>query len=158
MLSATCWISWINSALNSGLGKVFLTAWMVAVAVSDCRHGEVPNWLTLLPMAGFALLRLYLRTGLTFMLVAWAAILAVYYLHVWGGATAKFNMALFALYPQLDFLVLFCVVGLCGFGLLLVHRGGVDGWALPTAEALYLRGARADWVYALAGILATWIL
>jgi Flp pilus assembly protein protease CpaA len=157
------------------LVKIAITAWLGLVAVWDSRTGFIPNWLTLPVVAVGGAFSLYVGPMETrvIMLLCWAVLLIVWRLYIFRGGDAKFLMGLFALFPRLDFILIFCIV------LFLVTLGLViaDLWRqrpeelrgklaarlgarqfLPTSEELERRGRHYAWTFSLAGAVALWLL
>jgi Flp pilus assembly protein protease CpaA len=185
------------------LFKTIITAWLVAIAYSDRRTMAIPNWLTLSALGLFGGIRLareawhvlgalLLRVGaasggwaqrasadaqawpaLRFMFVAWFVCFALWELHVIAGGDAKTLMALLALFPSADFIVLLCAaVFVLGLPLLLLKLRGrrlqdvpsaVVAWfrgghMLPTQQQLEQEGKPYAWMFCLPGVVYLWLL
>jgi Flp pilus assembly protein protease CpaA len=157
--------------------RVAISVWLLSVAVWDHWRRRVPNWLVLPVMLGALGYQVYLfivdrpASGLGFALLAWAMLLMMWQLHFFGGGDAKFLMALFALFPTTQFLVLFALVVLAASVPLLIYqvwrrRGGSilsqvrrrlrDGQLLPTEQDLHARGRPYCWTFALPGVIFLW--
>lgn len=84
-----------------------LSIWLGSMSVCDLSTRQVSNWLTLPPLG--IILAWQLAHG------HWQALLPlpIFYLlwrvHILGGADAKVLMALFALWPSMEFGLFFCV-------------------------------------------------
>lgn len=165
------------------LAKVGLSIWMLRISYGDHMSGRIPNRLTAPIFLGVGLYRLvegalhlngkgWLQViGL---LVAWAVLFAMWNLHFIGGGDAKFLMALFALFPSVEFLAVLA------FGLLFIMifvlayeglrnrtslRGSLESWRarlltgqiLPTEAELQTRGRRYAWTFALPAMAYAWI-
>ena len=83
-----------------------------AAGIIDLKTHKAPNWLTLPAMAGLAIFRLA-RLELTF-LAYWAAIYLLWEARIWGAGDAKLLMVLFALWPEMDFLLVEALTVLAG--------------------------------------------
>ena len=163
-------VPWLNLAF-----RVVVTLWLAAISVWDRRQRRVPNWLVL-PVMGTAFLwQVYVsivqrQTTVLFAGIAWAVVFALWRGHVFGGGDAKLLMALLALFPTTEFLVLFSVV-VCLLSIpLLIHKhvrvGGrpllnarqrlAGGHLLPTAEELRTEGRPHCWTFALPGVIYVW--
>ena len=92
----------MNAWLLAALG-----AWLGVMSVSDLRSRQVSNWLTLPPLAGILIWQL--AHGRWQPLIPLPALYLLWRLNIMGGADAKVLMALFALWPTVDFLLFFCV-------------------------------------------------
>ena len=159
--------------------KLVLSLWMVAVSWLDHRTGLISNRLTAPVMLGVAIYRLVSAfvdhstiTVFVGMLVAWVVIYGLWMLHFIGGGDAKFLMALYALFPSLEFsLVLALILLVLTVPLAVVEffklgpanalRGMRDrlvtGQILPTDADLKTRGKRYVWTYALPALLFMWV-
>lgn len=165
---------WFGPAL-----KVAITCWLVAIAVWDHLSRRVPNWLVLPVMGGAMVYQVYLfvvdrtASGLGFALVAWVVLLLLWQMRIFGGGDAKLLMALFALFPTVQFLIFFSLVVLVVSLPLLVYqlvkRRGVSllaglrerartGQWLPTDRELQVRGRPYCWTLALPGVIYLWWL
>jgi len=157
--------------------RVIITLWLVAVAVWDSIARRIPNWLVL-PVALLALgWQVYgaIRgnpDGLIFALGAWVVLYTMWRAHVFGGGDAKFLMALFAMFPTAQFLLLFSLVVLAVSIPIIVikyvgprlrgslgraQRRTLEPGLLPTAENLRTRGQPFSWTFALPGVLYLWL-
>ena len=84
-----------------------LAAWLGTMSFSDLRTRQVSNWLTLPPLLG--ILAWQLAHGRWQVLVSLPIIYSLWHLTILGGADAKVLMALFGLWPTLEFAVFFCL-------------------------------------------------
>jgi Flp pilus assembly protein protease CpaA len=183
---------WALAATGDGLStwavaelvtKLALTAWLVRVSYGDHMSGRIPNRLTAPVFFGVGLYRLaegalHLNghgwpqvVGLLF---AWGLLFAMWMLHFIGGGDAKFLMALFALFPRVEFLAVLA------FGLLAImivvlafeavkRREGagsylrrwrarlLTGQILPTEAELQTHGRRYAWTFAIPAAFFMWI-
>jgi leader peptidase (prepilin peptidase)/N-methyltransferase len=156
--------------------QVGLSIWMVAISVSDHRTGRIPNAMTapvILGMGAYRLLEGFLGEPVRFLLLAaWALIFVLWMLHFIGGGDAKFLMALYALFPTMEFtavLAFFLLV--VTLPLLLWEMRGravtevgrsvrnrvLTGELLPTEAELHERGRRYAWTFAIPGLVYTWL-
>lgn len=165
------------------LVKAALTLWMVHISYGDHMRGRIPNRMTAPVFLGVGLYRLLegaLHLGgkgwpqVVGLLLAWSVLFGMWMLHFMGGGDAKFLMALFALFPAVEFLAVLA------FGLLIImvvvlavealqKRPSlgkvVDGWRarlltgqfLPTEAELQTRGRRYAWTFAIPAAIFTWI-
>jgi Flp pilus assembly protein protease CpaA len=185
------------------LCRIVLTAWLAAIAWNDRRTTTIPNWLVLPAMGLFGGWRLgreawhilgamLVRLGgapgnwaqrasvdgqawpvLRFMLVAWFLCLALWEIHVIGGGDAKTLMALLALFPNADFVVVLCgMVFILGLFLLVFKLRGLRlrdvpaavtawfraGYWFPTQQRLTQEGKPYAWIFCLPGVLYLWLL
>lgn len=157
------------------LVKLAITAWLIIVAVWDSRTGLIPNWLTLPVVAVGGALSLYAgpMEARVILLLTWVVLLLVWSLHIFGGGDAKFLMGLFAFFPRVDFVLVFCIVlFLVTLGLIIAdlwrQRPGELGHKLaarlgahqflPTSEELIRRGRHYAWTFSLAGVVALWLI
>lgn len=180
----------MSSVAAEGLGaldiavRVAVTLWLVAISIGDHRHGIIPNRLTGPVLIGGALWQLAYG-ALTLVsptlvdeawrvygvLIALAAVFALWMLHFIGGGDAKFLMALFALFPTMDFVAVLAlllliitlpllVLELRREGLRAAGRGFRDrlvtGRFLPTEEDLQQRGRRYGWTFAVPAAVYVW--
>ena len=157
--------------------RVIITLWLVAVAVWDSIARRIPNWLVL-PVALLALgWQVYgaIRgnpDSLIFALGAWVVLYTMWRAHVFGGGDAKFLMALFAMFPTAQFLLLFSLVVLAVSIPIIVVKHVLPRLSrasrkasfrtpeqrlLPTTEALCTRGQPFSWTFALPGVLYLWL-
>jgi Flp pilus assembly protein protease CpaA len=156
------------------LAQLILVVWMVAVAVMDYRYGRIPNALTapvILGVGAYRLVEGFQGHPVRFLLlIAWLLIFVLWMLHFLGGGDAKFLMALYALFPSMEFtgvLALILLVEMVPIVLWEV-RGTtprqmgrslqsrlVTGQVLPTETELQARGRRFAWTFAVPGILYT---
>lgn len=163
--------------------KVLLTLWMIRISYGDHMSGRIPNRLTAPVFLGIGLYRL-LEGGLHLggkgwlqvigLLVAWGILFGMWMLHFLGGGDAKFLMALFALFPSIEFLAVLA------FGLLIImiivlavetlrkrpsFGRVIENWRarlltgqiLPTEAELQSRGRRYAWTFAIPAMVFTWI-
>ena len=172
---------------NWGLGalKGVITIWLVIISIWDRRERRVPNWLVLPGMFAALLWQLYItltgaaRTSamsagsLGFALIAWVVLFMMWRAHFFGGGDAKLLMALFALFPTVQFLLLFCAVVLVvtiplviikvvrsgeSMSLEQVRRRLSQGQLLPTQEDLRTQGRPHCWSLALPGVIYLWLV
>jgi len=172
---------WLGLAPDPVVGlafKVLMTFWLVAVAVWDSLARRIPNWLVV-PVALLALgWQVYEAVrgkpeGLVFCLGAWVVLYTMWRVHVFGGGDAKFLMALFAIFPTGQFLLLFSLVVLAVSIPIIVVRHVLprlsraprkapsrtpEQGLLPTAEALRTRGQNFSWTFALPGVIYLWVI
>jgi len=165
------------------LVKVGLTLWMLRISYGDHMSGRIPNRLTAPIFLGVGLYRLVegvLHQGgkgwlqVVGLLVAWAVLFGMWTLHFIGGGDAKFLMALFALFPAVEFLavlafgLLVIMIFVLGFEALRQRpslRGTLESWRarlltgqlLPTEAELQTRGRRYAWTFALPALAYAWI-
>jgi|YNPNPStandDraft_1061719.scaffolds.fasta_scaffold61260_3 Flp pilus assembly protein protease CpaA len=156
--------------------KVLVTLWLVTVAVWDFLTRRIPNWLVLpvmLPALCWQVYRAIQRApdGLLFALGTWAVLYTMWRAHVFGGGDAKFLMALFALFPTAQFLLLFSLVVLAvSIPIIVIQyvsprlrgvpdadRSASERSVLPSAERLRTRGQPFSWTFALPGVLYLWL-
>lgn len=156
------------------VAQLALVVWMVAVAVIDHRHGRVPNGLTAPVMLGMGAFRFY--EGLRgepvrlLLLVVWALLFGLWLLHFLGGGDAKFLMALFALFPSMEFVAVLALILLAEMVPIVLWgaRGSspraalralrdrvITMQVLPTEAELRARGRRYAWTFAVPGIVYT---
>jgi len=158
------------------LAQVALTVWMVAVALLDHRTGRIPNAVTAPVMLGAGALRLiqgFQGEAVRFVLpVVWVLVFALWMLHFIGGGDAKFLMALYAVFPFMDFTgVLALVLLVITVPLLLWDLRGrspghvgeslrsraLTGQWLPTEAELQERGRRYAWTFAVPALVYVWV-
>jgi Flp pilus assembly protein protease CpaA len=176
--------------------QLVLVSWMAVISVMDHRQGLIPNWITAPVFLGVGALRIvfaivptlyvelnlrlgmvssadYLgntRASLAFMLVAWLILFVLWMLHFIGGGDAKFLMALFALYPNMEFTaVLALILLLIMIPLLLLEWRGASlrgagrglrdrlltGQVMPTRDELLSQGRRYAWTFAIPAMVYT---
>ncbi len=150
--------------------NVALSAYLTLAAAWDLKRGIVPNWLTVPALLAAGGWQLY--QGQWEFLQAWAIIFTLWMLRFFGGGDAKLMMALFALFPGVEFLVAFCWVALAATlpqivlkywrasPLAVVRRLKfrlVTG-LLPGEGDLEENGVRSTWIISLAGMLYAWFL
>ncbi|HUW08277.1 MAG TPA: A24 family peptidase [Anaerolineae bacterium] len=99
-------ISWTSPGRDVWLLPT-LAAWLGTMSFSDLRTRQVSNWLTLPPLLG--ILAWQLAHGRWQVLVSLPLIYSLWRLGILGGADAKVLMALFGLWPTLEFAVFFCL-------------------------------------------------
>ena len=156
--------------------KVAATLWLITVSVWDHLEQRVPNWLVLPVMFGAFLWQLYSSlvkgsSGIPFVAFSWVILFIMWRVHIFGGGDTKFLMALFALFPTKQFLILFSLVVLlvsipllvlryARTGLLnAIRRAGrrlSEGHPLPTADELQAKGRPHCWSLALPGVIYLW--
>ncbi len=157
------------------LAQLVLVAWMVAVSVMDHRSGRIPNWITAPVFLGVGAVRLVVAFSgdwgpFAFMFVAWVILFALWMLNFLGGGDAKFLMALFALFPGMEFTAVLALILLVIMVPLLIVEwrgaspGGVvsglkarlvTGEILPTRDELQSQGRRYAWTFAIPAIVYT---
>lgn len=156
------------------VAQLALVIWMVTVAAIDHRQGRVPNGLTAPVMFGMGAFRLYeaLRGEHVrlLLIVVWALLFGLWLLHFLGGGDAKFLMALFALFPSMEFVAVLALILLVVMVPIVLWgaRGSspraalralrdrvVTMQVLPTEAELRTRGRRYAWTFALPGIVYT---
>ena len=163
---------WLGLAL-----KVALTLWLVTVSAWDRLERRVPNWLVLPVMFGAFFWQIYSSVGtrefdsVMFVVISWVVLFAMWQAHVFGGGDTKVLMALFAMFPSVQFLILFSLVKLvASIPLLVIKYAGtgfrdlfrgvrqrvVDGQMLPKAGELRIKGSSYCWTYALPGVIYLW--
>jgi len=133
-----------------------LALWLGAMSVYDLKTRQVPNWLTLPPLLG--VLAWQLAHGWQ-ALIPLPALYLLWRLNIMGGADAKVLMALFGLWPTVDFLLFFCL-GYLAIMLPVIlwrHRRRLRGlgWRIlatlqggfPSEEELEMHGLPAMPVY-----------
>ena len=169
--------AWVSLALKGAI-----TLWLIVVSVWDRAERRVPNGLVLPAMLGALLWQVYAsiagkyETGsppIMFVLVAWVVLFVLWQAHVFGGGDAKLLMALFAMFPTTQFLLVFAVVVLAvtlPLVVLRVARTGLrhtwrnlqeriaSGQVLPTAEDLRTQGRPHCWSLALPGVIYLWLV
>ena len=151
------------------LTPLVISAYLAVASIVDLKTHKVPNWLTLPPMIALGAIRLT-RFDLVF-LAYWAGIYLCWAAHVWGGGDAKLLMALFALWPTLDFLWIECLTTLVlGIPLLIAeyrrsspgelalraYSRLATGDILPGEEKL-AAGSPATWLLAMGGLVYSWL-
>jgi Flp pilus assembly protein protease CpaA len=155
--------------------QVVVSGWLIAVAVLDHRTGRIPNAVTAPVFLGVGLLRLV--QGVTgqpvrlFLLLAWGLIFLLWAAHFVGGGDAKFLMALYALFPSMEFTSVLALILLLEMVPLVAveiwrRRGGgaigtvwrrvATGQLLPTETDLETRGRRYAWTFAVPALVYTW--
>ncbi len=139
-----------------------LSIWLVVMSVYDLKTKEVSNWLTLPVLAIILTWQLVQRQWLA--LVPLPIFYLLWRVHILGGADAKVLMALFALWPSMEFGLFFCVgyviialpvllwrnrrsLRSLGTRILATLRGG-----LPAEAELAAHGAPAIPLYAVVAI------
>lgn len=164
--------------------RALVTVWLIAISVGDHRFGIIPNRLTGPVLLGGALWQIAYG-ALTLaspsladepwriygVVLAFAAVFGLWMLHFIGGGDAKFLMALFALFPTMDFvavLALLLLVVTLPLLLLELRREGVGaagrgfrdrlvtGRFLPTEADLQTRGRRYAWTFAIPAAVYVW--
>ncbi len=152
--------------------QVALVVWMAAVAVVDHRQGRVPNALTAPVMLGMGGYRVFEAIGGEYvrllLFAVWAILFGLWGLHFMGGGDAKFLMALFALFPYMEFVGVLALILLVEMVPILVFgalrsapRSALRGLrdrlvtmqVLPTEAELLSRGRRYAWTFAVPGIV-----
>jgi hypothetical protein len=158
--------------------KVAASLWLIAVSFWDHVGRRVPNWLVLPVMFGALVWQVYAsiarRTdGLPFVAVSWVVLFLMWRANIFGGGDSKLLMALFAMFPTLQFLILLSVakvvvsvpllvseyaaVGLGEIFRRMIHRVS-EKRVLPEPEELDTRGRSLCWTYALPGVLYVWLI
>jgi len=158
--------------------KAACSAWMIVVSAWDARERRIPNALTLPAMLIALGWQVYLLIaqgagGLWSALIAWLILFLLWQAHVIGGGDAKVLMALVAMFPTLQFLLLFSLVKLVVTIPLLVKKywgqrpADLLGQArervssariLPDEQELQTLGQSNCWTYCLPGIIYLWWL
>jgi Flp pilus assembly protein protease CpaA len=158
------------------LVKLVVSAWMISVSVMDFRAGRIPNWLTgpvILGVGGYQLAHVFMgewsKLGLV---VAWVLVFVLWMLHFVGGGDAKFLMALYALFPSMEFTTVLALILLVLIVPLLLlelvrrpvgesvgsaWRRLITGQVLPTEQELQERGRRYAWTFAIPGLVYAWL-
>lgn len=149
--------------------KSALTAWMITVVVWDRRTSIIPNWLTLPVMLAAGGTRLY--QGYLHVLAIWVLLYLVWRVNIVGGGDAKLLMGLFALFPTLEFILLFSILVLAvSVPMIIARHWGkrpIDlaaavanrigrGRFLPTREELETKGQQYAWTFCLPGVVYLW--
>jgi Flp pilus assembly protein protease CpaA len=158
--------------------RIALTLWLIAISVWDRMQQRVPNVLVLPVMFGALGWQVYLAVTsgvwgrVWFALLAWVVLFMLWKVNVFGGGDSKLVMALFALFPEMSFLVLFCAVVIIVSIPLLINkytkrglretlkgagRRMAKGPLLPTAEELHTQGSPHCWSLALPGVIYLWL-
>jgi Flp pilus assembly protein protease CpaA len=180
----------MNGAMWGGLSmldiavRLVVTVWLIAISIGDHRNGIIPNRLTgpvlivgAIWQIGYGALTLVSPVladeawRVYGVILAFAAVFALWMLHFIGGGDAKFLMALFALFPTMDFvaiLALLLLVITLPLLLLELRREGlsatgrgfrdrlVTGRFLPSEEDLQSRGRRYAWTFAVPAAVYVW--
>jgi len=156
--------------------KSALTAWLVVLSVIDRRQRRVPNVLVLPVMVGALIWQVYFSltnrsSAVLLAVAAWLVLFGLWRAHIFGGGDAKLLMALTAMFPTTQFLLLLSFVKLIVSVPLLIHkvvrRGGLSALrgvrerlarreVLPREEELETQGRPHCWSYALSGVIYLW--
>lgn len=168
--------------------RAVITVWLVAISVRDARHGIILNRMTGPIFLGVGLFQiLYAATVLRttpalpgegpwwvrpiFIVVGFAVCFGLWMLHFIGGGDAKFLMALLALFPHSEFVLLMAVVLLVVTTALFVwdvaktglrtklrnlRNRALTGALLPTEAELAAHGKPLAWTYALPAAIYVW--
>ena len=168
--------------------RVVITVWLVLISMRDTRQGIILNRMTgpiFLGVGVFQILyaAIVLRTTPAlpgepgwwvrpiFILVGFAVCFGLWMLHFIGGGDAKFLMALLALFPHSEFILLMAVVLFVVTSALFaaeVWRAGLmnklralrtralTGALLPTEADLTEHGKPLAWTYALPAAIYVW--
>lgn len=162
------------------LVKLVLTLWMIRISMLDHRSGRIPNALTAPVFLGVGFYRIVVQGlmmgqfGKLWLILAWIVLFGLWMLNFIGGGDAKFLMALFALFPSLEFLAALAFILLIIMVPLLILEfrmrdqsiGGawrslrarlMTGQILPTNEELQTQGRRYAWTFAVPAIVYMWI-
>jgi Flp pilus assembly protein protease CpaA len=169
-------VPFVDPTIGKVIIQVAMTAWMASVAIIDHRRGRIPNALTapvfLVVGAGRMLQAVRGERVLFLLLVVWAVIFALWMLHFLGGGDAKFLMALYALFPSMEFTAVLALILLVEIVpiVLLQARGAslpaglrslrsrlVTMQLLPTEVELQARGRRYAWTFAVPAVLYAWL-
>ncbi len=166
---------------NQGLilaAKIVATIWLIVISVWDRLHRRVPNILVLPVMCGAFLWQVYEAIArktadrILFVIVVWAVLGMLWRVHIFGGGDSKLLMALFALFPTTQFLILFCLVVLIASIPVLVAKYAkrglraslrsagqrlAHGPMLPSAEELETQGSPHCWSLVLPGVIYLWL-
>ena len=176
---------WSTMALIDIAVRVAVTLWVVVISVRDHRHGLISNRLTAPLFVGVGAFQLFyavtaLRTTggndwwmrLVFIILAYSITFMLWTRHFIGGGDAKFLMALFALFPAMEWVVLLALLLLViMLPLLLLEfrrrspaqmwRGMRDrmitGQVLPTQADLEEHGRRYAWTFGIPAVVFTWL-
>lgn len=158
--------------------KAGVTLWMLILSTWDLRRHRVPNVLVLPVMLGALLWRLYFfaaeaDSSCFFVLISWVILFMLWQGHILGGGDAKVLMVLFAMFPTLQFLVMFSIVKLLVTLPLVVAKywGRRPGdllqsareraqakQLLPDEHELRTSGQSNIWSYCLSGVVYLWWL
>ena len=157
--------------------RVLATLWLVAVSIWDRWQQRIPNWLVLPVMGVCFVWQVYVSINrdakaIIFLAVAWVVLYMMWRAHIFGGGDTKMLMALFALFPTVDFLALFSlVVCVVSIPLLITKYARVgplealrgigrrlrEGRLLPRAAELRTEGRPQCWTFALPGVIYLWL-
>ena len=154
--------------------QLVLMAWMVAVSAMDHRSGRIPNALTapvFLGVGAYRLVEGFQGEVARFLLpVVWLIIFVLWMLHFVGGGDAKFLMALYALFPTMEFTAVLALILLVLIIPILIWEwrgtsirqlgGGLrarllTGQILPTEAELQSQGRRYAWTFAIPAMVYT---
>jgi len=170
------------------LFRVLITVWLVAISLRDTRHGIILNRMTGPIFLGVGVFQIVYSAAVLsttsalpgepawwvrpiFILVGFAVCFGLWMLHFIGGGDAKFLMALLALFPHSEFILLMAVVLLVVTSALFavdVARTGImtklralraralTGELLPTEAELSEHGKPLAWTYALPAAIYVW--
>lgn len=168
--------------------RALITVWLVAISLRDTRHGIILNRMTGPIFLGVGLFQLVYAAAVLsttpvlpgeppwwvrpiFILVGFAVCFGLWMIHFIGGGDAKFLMALLALFPHSEFVLLMAVVLLVVTSALFavdVMRTGLltklralrsralTGELLPTKAELDEHGKPLAWTYALPAAIYVW--
>lgn len=164
--------------------RVLLSIWMIWISYSDRRDGLIPNKLTAPIFIGVGLFQIAygILTVVSPALeaewyrifaipIAYAVIFGLWMLHFIGGGDAKFLMALFALFPTMEFVAVLAltllVISVPLFIWDVIRQKPASIWRsmrdrlvtgqfLPTEEELQERGRRYAWTFAVPGFIYLW--
>lgn len=152
------------------LARLALTAWLLGAAYSDIRTGRIPNWLTLPVMLAAGVYGLFVARHWVIIPI-WVVIFILWELNFMMAGDAKLLMALFALFPTIEFALVLTVGGLIELIPLLIlryrHQPVMTTVLLatlriqnrdivPTREELVRDGRRLAWVFALPAVVYVW--
>lgn len=168
--------------------RIVITIWLMAISWRDARHGIILNRTTGPIFLGVGLFQIvYAATVLRttpplpgegpwwvrplFVVVGFAVCFGLWMLHFIGGGDAKFLMALLALFPHSEFVLLMAVVLLVVTSVLFVlevaktglrtklrnlRNRALTGALLPTEADLTEHGKPLAWTYALPAAIYVW--
>ncbi len=158
---------------------------MALISVLDHRNGLIPNRLTAPFFVGLGLFQVLFAVivvrsvldgpvwwlRLLFIVLAFTITFGLWTLHFIGGGDAKFLMALFALFPAMEWVVLLALLLLVLTLPLLLwemrHRRPGEIWRsfrdrlltgqfLPSEADLHERGRRYAWTFGVPAMIYTW--
>jgi len=143
--------------------RLALTVYLAIIAFYDLKFQIIPNWLTLPVMAGALFWQFRESQWVAFsVLPFWLGAFALWLAGLYGGGDAKLLMALFALWPRTDFLLVEAGLSLLIGIPLLIWKYRGKPWpeaARSFQQALEQKQGGYPWgtVYALGGIIFAWL-